>query len=94
MSRKKRDYLGAPHSLFTEIIETTTPDSTVVERIPMFWADSISVTPFDDHYRGVNGKVFLGDDGNPQMLHFKTARLHVYYSNDSIHYSRIKCSWR
>ena len=62
---KNHYYLGAPHPLFTEIIETTTPDSTVVERIPMLWADSITVTPLDDHYRGVNGEIFPGDGGNP-----------------------------
>ena len=90
---KNRYYLGAPHPLFTETIETKEGGITAIERIPMLWADSITVTPLDDHYKGVPGEVFPGDGGNPQMLHFKTARLHVCYSNDSIHYSRIKCSW-
>ena len=94
---KNRYYLGAPHPLFTETIVSNEmvggEMATTVERIPMLWADSITVTPLDDHYKGENGEIFPGDGGNPQMLHFKTARLHVCYSNDSIHYSRIKCSW-
>jgi hypothetical protein len=90
---KNRYYLGAPHPLFVETIETREGEDIIIERIPMLWADSIGVTLLDDHHKGVNGEVFPGDGGNPQILHFKTARLHVAYSNDPIHYSRIKCSW-
>jgi len=86
---KNRYYLGAPHPLFTETIVTNefngSESPTIIERIPMLWADSILVTPLDDHYRGMNGEIFPGDGGNPQMLHFKNVRLHVTYSNDSIH---------
>jgi len=61
---KNRYYLGAPHPLFTEIIETKGPGNTVTtERVPMLWADSIIVTPLDDHRKGVNGEVFPGDGG-------------------------------
>ena len=91
---KNRYYLGAPHPLFMETIVTPIiGGGTEIERVPMLWADSIGVTPLDDHHRGINGEIFPGDGGNPQMLHFRTVRLHVGYSNDSIHYSRIKCSW-
>jgi len=65
------------------------PHPAFVERvgdktIPMLWADSIDVEPLDDFYT---------DPDNPQVLNFKNVDLHVSYSNDSIHYSRIKCSW-
>ena len=95
---KNRYYLGAPHPIFTEIIETSESASgegteTTTERIPMLWADTIHLTPLDDHYKGVDGEYFPGDGGNPQTLHFRNCRIRVTYSNDSIHYSRIKCSW-
>jgi hypothetical protein len=51
------------------------------------------LTPLDDHYRGIDGEYFPGDGGNPQTLHFRICRIRVTYSNDSIHYSRLKCSW-
>ena len=91
-----RYYLGAPHPLYTERIVTYDPINqiTIVERIPMLWVDSLTVTPMDDHYWGVNGEVFPGDGGNPQLVHFRTCRLRVNYSNDPIHYSRLKCSWQ
>ena len=54
------------------------------EKIPMLWVDSINVTPVDDIYR---------DRDNPQILNWKTTALEVSYSNDPLHYSRIKCSW-
>jgi len=82
---KNRYYLGAPHPIFTEDSENG--------RIPMLWADHIHLTPLDDHYHGVDGEYFPGDGGNPQTLHFRTCRIRVTYSNDSIHYSRLKCSW-
>jgi len=93
---KHRYYLGAPHPLYTERITTynAITETTKIERIPMLWADSVFVTPLDDHYKGVNGEVFPGDGGNPQLVHFRHCRLHVNYSNDSLHYSRIKCSWQ
>jgi hypothetical protein len=50
----------------------------------MLWADSIDVEPLDDFYT---------DPDNPQVLNFKNVHLHVSYSNDSLHYSRLKCSW-
>jgi hypothetical protein len=98
-SDKHRYYLGAPHPLYTEQVEIEVPvpsgdrmkKSTV--RVPMLWADSLTVTPLDDHYFGIEGEEYEGDGGNPEMLHFRTCRLHVNYSNDPIHYSRIKCSW-
>ena len=64
-----RYYLGAPHPVFTEGSET--------ERIPMLWADSIHMTPLDDHYCGANGEYSPGDGGNPQTLHFRTCRIRV-----------------
>ena len=87
---KHRYYLGAPHPLYTERIVTHTqlPSGgieTKIERIPMLWADSITMTPLDDHYKGINGEVFPGDGGNPQLLHFRECRLRVNYSNDSLH---------
>jgi len=51
------------------------------------------MTPLDDPYCGANGEYSPGDGGNPQTLHFRTCRIRVTYSNDSIHYSRLKCSW-
>ena len=95
---KNRYYLGAPHPIFTEVIEEATllpggGTQITTERIPMLWADTIHLTPLDDHYRGVDGEYFPGDGGNPQTLHFRTCRIRVTYSNDSIHYSRLKCSW-
>ena len=95
---KNRYYLGAPHPIFTEAIEEVTPlpgggTQITTERIPMLWADTIHLTPLDDHYKGVDGECFPGDGGNPQTLHFRTCRIRVTYSNDSIHYSRLKCSW-
>jgi len=95
---KNRYYLGAPHPIFTEVIQEVTPlpdggTKITTERIPMLWADHIHLTPLDDHYKGVDGEYFPGDGGNPQTLHFRTCRIRVTYSNDSIHYSRLKCSW-
>jgi hypothetical protein len=94
---KHRYYLGAAHPLFTETIEREESDGdkikTIIERIPMLWVDSIKVMPLDDHHKGQDGESFPGDGGNPQMLHWKTCRLHVQYSNDPIHYSRLSCSW-
>jgi len=78
---KNRYYLGAPHPIFTEDSEAG--------RVPMLWADHIHLTPLDDHYHGVDGEYFPGDGGNPQTLHFRTCRIRVTYSNDSIHYSRL-----
>jgi len=93
-----RYYLGAPHPQFTEtfpIYHGVEEMHEVVgyERVPMLWVDSVGVTLLDDHYFGTNGESFLGDGGNPQMLHAKTCRLHIQYSNDPLHYSRLKCSW-
>jgi hypothetical protein len=93
-AEKNRYYLGAPHPLFTETADYTDDNGhRFIERIPMLWADHIHVTPLDDHYTGINGEIFPGDGGNPQTLHFRNCRLRVTYSNDSIHYSRLKCNW-
>ena len=54
------------------------------ERIPMLWVDSLTATPAGDYY---------ADSNNPQILHWNTTHLDVTYSNDSLHYSRIKCRW-
>jgi len=51
---------------------------------PMLWVDSITVTPAGDYYR---------NDDNPHILHWGTTHLHIRYSNDPLHYSRIKCRW-
>ena len=62
---KNRYYLGAPHPIFTEVIETREGDTITTERIPMLWTDTIHLTPLDDHYKGVDGEYFPGDGGNP-----------------------------
>jgi hypothetical protein len=95
---KNRYYLGAPHPIFTEVIQTREPagDGDVkitTERIPMLWADSLHLTPLDDFYFGTDGEIFPGDGGNPQTVHFRTCKIRITYSNDSIHYSRLKCRY-
>jgi len=54
------------------------------ERIPMLWVDTVNVTPVGGYY---------ANPAHPQILHWDKTALHITYSNDSFHYSRIKCSW-
>lgn len=54
------------------------------ERIPMLWVDSVRVEPVGGYY---------ANPEHPQMLHWDRTALHITYSNDPLHYSRIRCSW-
>jgi len=54
------------------------------DRIPMLWVDSVRVEPVGQYY---------ANPAHPQMLHWGRTALHVTYSNDPLHYSRVKSSW-